>query len=96
MKQPPLPGLAPPAQPDIEEAATELVDLKDELKAEHRRVILPLMDRIKNAEDALRQRMLEAKVPKHRLSANGNYIDIELTLTEPSVRVRVTGGDADD
>lgn len=88
MKQPPLPGLAPPAQPDIEEAATELREAKEEARRAG--------DKAKQAESVLIKRMLEAKVPKHRYSANGNYIDIEVTLPAPGVRVRVTGGDADD
>ncbi len=88
MKQPPLPGLALPAQPDIEEATNELREAKEAAKRE--------ADRVKAAEAVLIHRMLEAKVPKHRYSANGNYIDVEVTLPAPSVRVRVSGGDGED
>lgn len=88
MKQSPLPGLELPAQPDIEEATQELRDAKEEAKR--------AAERAKAAEAVLVQRMLDAKVPKHRYSANGNYVDVEVTLPQPSVRVRVTGSGDDD
>lgn len=87
MAQSHLPGIEPPAHPEIEEAAQELKDAKDAGKR--------AADLIREKESILISRMINAKVQKHRFSANGNYVDIDLTLPNPSVRVKVTSGGED-
>lgn len=87
MRQSPLPGISLPEHPDIEEAAQDLKEAKEAAKR--------ASDEAKAKEAVLIHRMIEAKVAKHRFSANGNYIDIDLTTPEPSVRVKVTSGGDD-
>lgn len=83
MKQSHLPGLEVPAQPDIEEATQELRDAKEAAKR--------AQEAAKQAESTLIARMLSAKVAKHRFHLSGQYVDVEVTLPNPSVRVRITG-----
>ena len=85
MKQSHLPGLELPAQPDIEEATKELREAKEAAKR--------ASEAAKQAESILITRMIDAKVAKHRYHDSGRYVDVEVTLPAPSVRVRVTGGD---
>lgn len=85
MKQSHLPGLSPPPQPDIEEATRELREAKEAAKR--------ASEAAKLAEATLVQRMISAKVQKHRYHDSGRYVDVEVTLPNPSVRVRVTGDD---
>lgn len=87
MRQSHLPGIELPPHPEIEEAAQSLKEAKEAAKL--------ATDHVKHTEAVLIARMMEAKVQKHRFSANGNYIDIDLSLPAPSVRVKVTSGDAE-
>lgn len=87
MRQSHLPGIELPAQPDIEEAVQELRDAKDIAKR--------AAEVAKEKEAVLVARMIDGKVPKHRFHCGGKYVDVEVTLPSPSVRVKVTGG-ADD
>jgi hypothetical protein len=88
MRQSHLPGIELPAHPDIEEAAQDLKEAKDAAKR--------AADLAKEKEAELVSRMINARVQKHRFSANGNYVDVEVTLPTPSVRVRVTSGDGSE
>lgn len=85
MRQSHLPGIELPEHPDIEEAAQSLKEAKDAARR--------AADLAKAKEAELINRMIDAKVQKHRFSSNGNYVDVEVTLPTPSVRVRVTSGD---
>lgn len=87
MKQSALPGLELPPQPDIEDATRELREAKEAAKR--------AAEAAKVAESTLIGRMIDAKVQKHRYHADGKYVDVEVTLPAPSVRVRVTG-DSDE
>lgn len=80
-----LPGLEIPAQPEIEEAAEALRQAKDAAKRATTAVHL--------AESVLIQRMLSLHLQKHRYAHNGNYVDVDLSLPSPSVRIKVTSGD---
>ena len=86
-KQSHLPGIELPAQPDIEEAAREL--------SEARAIAKKAAEAAKLKESVLVNRMVDARVQKHRFHMNGRYVDIEVTLPSPSVRVRITSGDDD-
>lgn len=85
MKQSHLPGLELPAQPDIEDATRELREAKEAAKR--------ATEAAKLAESVLIDRMIGAKVQKHRYHDSGKYVDVEVTLPSPSVKVRITGGD---
>ena len=87
MRQPHLPGIELPPHPDIEEATNALKEAKEAAKI--------ATDHVKHSEAVLIAKMLDAKVQKHRFSANGNYVDVEVTLPQPSVRVKVTSGGDD-
>jgi hypothetical protein len=87
-KQSHLPGLELPAQPDIEEATRDLREAKEAARR--------ASEVAKQAEAVLIMRMMTAKVAKHRYHDSGRYVDIEITLPQPSVRVRVMGGDSDE
>jgi len=85
MRQSHLPGIELPPHPEIEEAAESLREAKEAARR--------ATDEAKAREAELVQKMIKAKVQKHRFSANGNYVDVEVTLPQPSVRVKVTSGD---
>jgi hypothetical protein len=85
MRQNHLPGIELPAHPDIEEAAQDLRQAKEVAKR--------AADEAKVKESALISKMVDAKVQRHRFNLDGKYVDIEVTLPAPSVRVRVTSGD---
>lgn len=84
MRQSHLPGIELPPHPEIEEAAQDLKEAKEAAKAANVRV--------NHAEEVLIARMEAANVVRHRFSANGDYIDVDLSLPNPSVRVKVTSG----
>jgi hypothetical protein len=85
MRQSHLPGIELPAHPDIEEAAQSLREAKELARR--------ATDEAKAKELELISRMLTAKVAKHRFHLDGKYVDVEVSLPAPSVRVRVTSGD---
>lgn len=85
MNQSHLPGIELPAHPDIEEAVQELREARDAAKR--------AADTAKQKEAVLIARMIDSKVQKHRFHHGGRYVDVEVTLPAPAVRVRVTGGD---
>lgn len=87
MRQSHLPGIELPPHPDIEEAAQSLREAKE--------VARKATDDAKAKELELISRMLNAKVSKHRFHLDGRYVDVEVTLPAPSVRVKVTGGDGE-
>lgn len=85
MRQSHLPGIELPAHPDIEDAAQELREARDAAKR--------AAELAKEKESNLIARMINSKVQKHRFHLDGKYVDVEVTLPAPSVRVRITGGD---
>lgn len=87
MRQSHLPGVEPPAHPDIEEAVQGLREARDAARR--------AAELAKEREELLIARMIDAKVQKHRFHCDGRYVDVEVTLPSPSLKVRVTNGGDD-
>jgi hypothetical protein len=88
MRQSHLPGIELPAHPDIEEAVQDLREAKIAARI--------AADRANAKQAELITRMLNAKVPKHLFHLDGKYVEVEVTLPAPSVRLRVTSGEGED
>ncbi len=94
MRQNHLPGIELPPHPDIEEATHDYREALEAVKKANREVIAPLADVAKAKELELISRMLNAKVPKHWFALDGKRVEVEVTLPQPSVKVKVVSDDS--